>query len=172
MSKSYQHEIPQSRVNITLDVQTGGQPLKKELPMKLLVLGHFSQRQQQSALAERERFSVNKENLNPLLSEIAPSIQIAVNHKLGSEQAEDLPVNLCFKHYSDFEPEQVIEQVPQLKRLMAMRNLLKDLKSSLIDNKAFRKRLEQIMLDSASARQLLLELHEQAPIHEDDSFRK
>lgn len=167
MSKSYQHEIPQSRVNITLDVQTGGQPVKKELPMKLLVLGNFSQRQQQTALAERERLSVNKENLNQVLAEMAPGIQISVTNKLRAEETEDLPLSLSFQHFSDFHPEQIVEQVPQLKRLMAMRNLLKDLKSSIIDNKVFRKRLEQIMADSRSANQLLTELHEQAPIHED-----
>lgn len=166
MSKSYQQEIPQSRVNITLDVQTGGQSIKKELPMKLLVLGHFSQHQQQTVLSERERLSVNKENLNQVLSDMAPVLKFSVINKLKPEETDDLPLSLCFKHYSDFQPEQIIEQIPQLKRLMAMRNLLKDLKSSIIDNKTFRKRLEQIMADSGKARQLLSELNEQAPIHE------
>ena len=34
----------------------------------------------------------------------------------------------------DFTPEQVARQIPQLKAMLAMRNLLRDLKANLLDN--------------------------------------
>ena len=41
-------EVPQGRVNITIDVADNGAQVKKELPLRVLVCGEFSQ---QDALA-------------------------------------------------------------------------------------------------------------------------
>ncbi|EIR79976.1 hypothetical protein YPPY32_2003, partial [Yersinia pestis PY-32] len=49
----------------------------------------------------------------------------------------------------DFEPESVARQIPQLRALLAMRNLLRDLKSNLLDNATFRRELENILKDDA-----------------------
>ncbi|EFH5511849.1 hypothetical protein GPH39_24355, partial [Escherichia coli] len=42
MSSSFQNEIPKARVNLKLDLHTGGGQKKVELPLKLLVAGDFS----------------------------------------------------------------------------------------------------------------------------------
>ncbi len=163
MSKSYQHEIPQARVNITLDVETGGAKSKKELPMKLLMLGDYSHGQATGSIADRERISINKINFNQVMSDLSPKVTLGVPDKIRNDGSE-MPVSLQFNQFSDFKPEQIVEQVPQLKRLMAMRNLLKDLKSCVIDNQSFRKELEKILKDSEGSRRLLEELNEQAPL--------
>jgi type VI secretion system protein ImpB len=49
-------------------------------------------------------------------------------------------VRLRFTDIKDFEPEQVARQIPQLRAMLAMRNLC-DLKSNLLDNATFRKSL-------------------------------
>ena len=41
MSDAYTKEIPSSRVQITLDLDTHGSKEKKELPLRLLVLNKF-----------------------------------------------------------------------------------------------------------------------------------
>ena len=46
MSESFQNEVPKSRVNIKLDLHTGGAQKKVELPLKLLVVGDFSNRKE------------------------------------------------------------------------------------------------------------------------------
>lgn len=58
----------------------------------------------------------------------------------------------------DFEPEQVARQIPQLRALLAMRNLLRDLKSNLLDNATFRYELEQILKSEQLSSDLRLEL--------------
>lgn len=163
MSQSYQHEIPQARVNITLDVETGGAKSKKELPMKLLMLGDYSHGQATGSVAERERIRINKQNFDNVLADLSPTLTLAVPDRIQN-QGGDLSVTLSFKQFSDFKPDHLIEQVPALKRLMAMRNLLKDLKSCVIDNQTFRKELEKIMKDSASTAQLLQEMTAQSPL--------
>tara|TARA_Y100000588_G_C14211116_1_gene906709 strand:+ start:959 stop:1456 length:498 start_codon:yes stop_codon:yes gene_type:complete len=163
MPKSYQHEVPSARVNITLDVETSGALSKKELPMKLLMLGNFSQGKATDSIAVRERIDINKHSFNHVLESINPAISFDVENKLSARD-EELPVHLSFKSIEDFKPEQIISQVPELQKLMAMRNLLKDLKASIIDNRTFRKALELILNDVAGTQKLLDELNLQSPL--------
>ncbi|MGC8001117.1 type VI secretion system contractile sheath small subunit, partial [Salmonella enterica] len=53
MSNSYQSEIPKARVNIKLDLHTGGAQKKVELPLKLMVVGDYSNGSEQRPLSER-----------------------------------------------------------------------------------------------------------------------
>ena len=68
MANSFQNEIPKARVNITLDVDTGGAQEKKELPMKLLAMGNFSNAPTTTPLEEKKRIDVNKNNINDVLA--------------------------------------------------------------------------------------------------------
>ena len=157
MSNSYQNEIPKARINLRLDLHTGSAQKKTELPLKLLVTGDFSNGQEVRVLSDREKVSVNKNNFDSVLADFSPSVSLNVPDRLaadGSEQA----VNLTFSCMEDFEPEQVARQIPQLKAMLAMRNLLRDLKSNLLDNVTFRKELEAILKDPALSAALRTEL--------------
>ena len=59
--------------------------------------------------------------------------------------------------------EQVARQIPQLRAMLAMRNLLRDLKSNLLDNATFRKELEKILKDPALSQELRDEMSALAP---------
>ena len=52
MAESFQNEVPKARVNIKLDLHTGGAQKKVELPLKLLVMGDYSNGRETRALAE------------------------------------------------------------------------------------------------------------------------
>jgi type VI secretion system protein ImpB len=58
----------------------------------------------------------------------------------------------------DFEPEQVARQIPELQAMLAMRNLLRDLKSKLLDDSTFRREFEKILKDNVLSKQLRGEL--------------
>lgn len=166
MSESFQNEIPKARVNIKLDLHTGGAQKKVELPLKLLVVGDFSNGQETRPVAEREKVDINKNNFNSVLSKFNPSVKLSVENTLlgdGSEQS----VSLNFKEMKDFEPEQVARQIPQLKAMLAMRNLLRDLKSNLLDNATFRRELETILKDNSLSEELRSELAELVPENTD-----
>ena len=66
---------------------------------------------------------------------------------LSDDGGED-NIQLTFQSMKDFTPEQVAAQIPQLKAMLAMRNLLRDLKANLLDNQTFRKELEKSLLTS------------------------
>ncbi|ETO41788.1 type VI secretion system contractile sheath small subunit [Morganella sp. EGD-HP17] len=161
MSDSFQNEVPKARVNIKLDLHTGGAQKKVELPLKLLAVGDYSHGQDDRPLSEREKINVNKNNFDNVLTEFAPSVNLTVKNTLAGDGSEE-SVALTFKTMKDFEPEQVARQIPQLRAMLAMRNLLRDLKSNLLDNATFRRELENILKDPALSNELREELAELA----------
>lgn len=50
MADSFQSEVPKARINLKLDLHTGGASKKTELPLKLLVTGDFSNGQESAPL--------------------------------------------------------------------------------------------------------------------------
>jgi type VI secretion system protein ImpB len=157
MSDSFQNEVPKARINLKLDLHTGGTQKKVELPLKLLVAGDFSHGQETAPLSERKKINITKNNVNSVLSEYSPKLDFTVKNTLSDDGSED-NISLVFKNMADFTPEQVARQIPQLKTMLAMRNLLRDLKSNLLDNQTFRKELEKILLDPALSTELRNEL--------------
>jgi type VI secretion system protein ImpB len=161
-NNSFQSEIPKARVNIKLDVHTGGAQKKVELPLKLVVMGDYSNGKEERPLSEREKININKNNFNNVLADFSPSLSLTVENTLTGNGTEE-NVHLSFREMKDFEPEQVARQIPQLRAMLAMRNLLRDLKSNLLDNVTFRKELESILKDPTLSNELRAELNALAP---------
>lgn len=113
-------------------------------------------------ISEREKIDVNKNNFNAVLSEYSPKVNLTVENTLAGDGSEE-NISLTFRDIKDFTPEEVARQIPQLKAMLAMRNLLRDLKANLLDNQSFRKELEKILLDPALSRELRDELSALAP---------
>ncbi|WP_369834257.1 type VI secretion system contractile sheath small subunit [Cronobacter dublinensis] len=162
MADSFQNEVPKARINLKLALHTGGAQKKVELPLKLLTVGDFSNGRESRPLSEREKINVNKNNFNSVLSEFNPEVSLAVPNTLAGDGSEE-NVTLSFSDIKDFEPEQVARQIPQLRAMLAMRNLLRDLKSNLLDNGTFRKELEKILKDPALSQELRDEMSALAP---------
>ncbi len=114
MSGSFQEEIPKARINLKLNLHTGGAQKKVELPLKLLATGDFSHGQEHRPLSERKKIDINKNNFDSVLSEFSPALNLAVENTLAGDGREE-NVRLTFRQMKDFEPEQVARQIPQLK---------------------------------------------------------
>ena len=132
------------------------------MPLKLLAVGDFSNGREQRPLSEREKVDINKNNFNDVLAKFAPVVNMSVKNTLAGDDRND-DINLTFKNIRDFEPEQVARNIPQLRVLLAMRNLLRDLKSNLLDNAAFRRELEIILKNPALSQELRDELATMMP---------
>ncbi|MCT8354770.1 type VI secretion system contractile sheath small subunit, partial [Photorhabdus kayaii] len=128
MAQSFQNEIPKARVNIKLDLHTGGAQKKVELPLKLLVMGDYSHGREQRPLSEREKVSINKNNFDSVMAEFSPAVNLTVKNTL-TENGDEENIALTFRQIKDFDPEHVARQIPPLRALLSMRNLLRDLKS-------------------------------------------
>ncbi|HFS2256099.1 TPA: type VI secretion system contractile sheath small subunit, partial [Escherichia coli] len=150
------------RVNLKLDLHTGGGQKKVELPLKLLVAGDFSNGQEERPLSERIKMDVNKNNFNAVLADISPSVRLNVENTLAGDGSEE-SISLTFRNMNDFTPEQIARQIPRLKAMLAMRSLLRDLKANLLDNATFRKELEKILRDPELSQALRDELSALVP---------
>ena len=156
MSQSFQHEKPPARVNLFLEVAKGDAKERVELPMRMLVMGDFTGREDGTPLEDREVINLNKDNFENVLRSQELGVQTAVPNTLTGEG--DLAVDLTFDSMRAFEPDQIAKQVPELSRLLATRNLLQDLRNRLISAADFRKQIESVINDPEARDQLLAEL--------------
>jgi type VI secretion system protein ImpB len=148
---------PKERVNITYKAAVGDGMAEIELPNKMLVLGDFTQREEDEELEEREKVSVNKDNFNDVMSRHKLSLNMTVSDKLSGAEDEEMAVELKIDSISSFGPESIAEQVPELKKLLALREALAFLKGPLGNVPAFRKQLDSLLDDKSASREKLME---------------
>jgi len=151
---------PKERVNIVYKPSTGDAQEQIELPLKQLVLGDFTLREDDTAVEDIKPIRVDKDNFNDVLKGQNLSLQLAVPNRLAENAPADeqLPVNLKFQSIRDFEPDAIVEQVPELQQLIALRDSLKALKGPLGNLPDFRKQLQALMNDEGARERLLGEL--------------
>ncbi len=157
MAQSFQREKPPARINLFLEVDTGDAQEKLELPMRLLVMGDYMGRDDSTPVAEREILNLNKDNFETVLSSMDIKLDYTVPDTLKGGD-EEMMVSLDVDSMKSFSPEEVVRQVPQLNRMMAMRNLLQDLRNRIVSLPDFRRQLEKIVKDDAALEQLRAEL--------------
>lgn len=159
MYENFQREIPRARINITLDIEINGAKKKKELPLKLLVINNFAPVYNTVPVAQRERININKNNFDEVMTELIPQLNLMVPNTINQNETE-LNVNLKFNKLNDFHPDQIVTRVPELNQLLAMRNLLKDLKANILDNMVFKMELEKILKEKTKLAILRDELNQ------------
>ena len=157
MAKSFQHEKPPARINLFLEVETGGAKKKMELPLRLLMMGDFLGRKDTTDLAQREPTSINKDNFEDVLRSSDLSLEYTVADKLRGGDNE-MKVNIQFDSMKSFNPDEVARQIPELDKLLAARNLLQDLRNRVISMGDFRRELEKVIKDEGLRSRLLGEL--------------
>ncbi len=150
---------PKERINVTVKPATGGAQEEIELPLKLMVLGDFTQRADDRKIEDRKPISIDKNNFDEVLGKQELSLTFAVPNRLQDEETDDeLPVQLRINSMKDFNPAAVVEQVPELKKLMELRDALVALKGPLGNAPAFRKAIESVLSDDDSRDRVLGEL--------------
>lgn len=162
MAGSFQDEIPPSRVNVRYVKDTGGAQEEVELPLKLLVVGDFTLREDDTALEERKRVGVDKNNFSSVLKDHKLDLDLVVPNTLAGEG--EMPVSLKIGALSDFTPTGIANQIPELATMLDVRNLLKDLKAKVISNREFRKQLENVLKDKSKMDSIISELDKIAPL--------
>lgn len=149
---------PKERVNITYKPATGDAQEEVELPLKLLVVGDFTQQQDDRPIEDRKPINVDKDNYEQVLKAQNLSLDLSVPNKLEPDSEDNLAVNLKFESLRDFEPDALVEKVPELKEIIELRNALKALKGPLGNVPDFRKKLQALVQDEDTRAKLLAEL--------------
>ena len=149
---------PKERVNIRFTPATGNQTEEIELPFKQVVIGKFNTRVDETGLEDRESVNIDKDSFNNVMSAQNLKLDFSVADVLSGEEDASIPVSLSFSTLKDFGPEQVVNRVPELCKLMELRSALLALKGPLGNVPAFRKSVQSILDDEDLRRKLLDEL--------------
>jgi type VI secretion system protein ImpB len=149
---------PKERVNITYKPATGDAQEQVELPLKMLVMGDFTLQEDDRMLEDRDPINIDKDNFNEVLKAQNLHLDMTVPDKLSGKEDEEMGVSLDFQSLKDFEPDQIAAKVPELAKLMELREALKALKGPLGNVPEFRKKLQEIVTDDGARDKLLKEL--------------
>lgn len=149
---------PKERVNIVYRPAGGDGRQEVELPMKLLVMGDFSGAPDHRPVEKREPVSVDKDNFNEVMKGQHISLQFSVPDRLTGNPDGELRVDLKFESRSDFGPEAVIEQVPELQRILQLREALRSLKGPLANVPDFRRKIQEMIGNDSTRIKLLTEI--------------
>jgi len=149
---------PKERVNIVYRPAIGDAKEDVELPLKIMMMGDYTQRPDERPLEDRKPVAVDKDNFNEVLAGQKLELNLGVPDKLSQEPGAEMAVNLKFKKMSDFTPEGIANQVPEMRRLLELRQALNALKSPLGNLPAFRKKIQSLVGDDASRHKLMQEL--------------
>jgi type VI secretion system protein ImpB len=149
---------PQERVNITYKSATGDAQEEVELPLKMLFMGDYTGKADPRPVEERKPINVDKDNFEQVLAEQDLGLTLSVGDKLSGDEGAALNVNLRFKRLKDFGPDSLVEQVPELKKLMELRTALTALKGPLGNVPAFRRKIQALLQEEGTRQQLLEEL--------------
>ena len=150
---------PKERINVTFKPSTGGAQEEIELPLKLLAIGDYTHRKDERKVEDRKPISIDKMTFDEVLAKQELELILSVPNRLQEEgDTEELAVKVRVSSMKDFNPASLVEQVPELKKLMELRDALVALKGPLGNAPAFRKAIEGVLADDESRGRVLGEL--------------
>jgi type VI secretion system protein ImpB len=149
---------PKERVNIVYRPATGDAKEEVELPLKVLVMGDFTQRADPTPVEDRGPINVDKDTFDDVLKAQKLTLEAQVPDKLSGGADAQLSLSLEFKSLKDFEPDSIIQKVPELQKLMELREAIKALKGPLGNVPEFRKRIQELIEDPGSRERILKDM--------------
>jgi type VI secretion system protein ImpB len=156
--ESLQHKLDRvrpPRVQITYDVEVGNAIELKELPFVIGVMGDFVGKPEEPlpALKNRKFVEIDADNFNQVLAGMKPRLAYTVDNKLQDDGSK-MGVELKFENIEDFEPDNIVQQVEPLRRLIEARQKLTDLRSKMDGNEKLETLLEDIISDEGKQKEL------------------
>lgn len=160
--ESTQHKLDRvraPRVQLTYDVEVGDAIEKKELPFVAGVVGDFSGQPEEplGKLKERKFVNVDKDNFDDVLKGTKPRLQIQAENRLKGDGSK-IGVELKFRSMEDFSPENVVNQIEPLRKLLEARQRLADLRNKMAGNDKFEELLNEVLQNTDQITKLSQEL--------------
>jgi len=149
---------PKERVNIVYRPDTGDAKEEVELPLKILIMGDYTLKEDGRPVQERELIPIDKDNFNKSMKDLNLELDLTVGNKLSDDPDEEMSVSLKFESLKDFEPESVVKNTSELNKLLELREALKALKGPMSNRPEFKKIIQKLIKDDTARDQILKEL--------------
>ena len=156
-----QDQIPKSRLTLRYKTEVNGQPEDINLPLRLLVTGDFSlgsSKDSKLDLEERRVRSMDGKNTNAVMKDMGMSLKFAVPNKVDPDKEEDLQVEIPVDSMKSFSPDMVAKNVPKLKGLLMLKELLQEVLSNVDNRKEFRNLLGELLSNEEALGKMMAEL--------------
>ena len=132
-------QVPEDKVRIVYPIDFP-ERMDIEIPFKLLVLGDFTLTNDERFIEDREKTVINRENFNKVLDSMKICLRIQCPNRLSSRSFdENLNFEIKFTSLTDFSPDSLVKNIPELNEMIEKRSTLQVLKKYLVTNKLFRK---------------------------------
>jgi len=150
---------PKERVNISYKPAVGDGKKQIELPFKALILSDFTQRPDDRVIEEREVTNVNANNFDEVLASMNLEAQFSVPDYITGNGEKDIEVSFKPTSMKDFTPDNLVDSVPELKKVIELRNALKALKGPLGNVPQMRRKIQSMITDESMRKRLMDELN-------------
>jgi type VI secretion system protein ImpB len=122
------------RVQIMYEVETGGAPKKRELPLVVGILANLSGRSEDEKrkMNEQRFIEIDRDNFDKVMEKIGPTLDLAkLKTRPGVAKG-----TIAFTKLEHFEPGYLVEHVEGLSQLFGQRQRLRDLMAKIDGNSA------------------------------------
>lgn len=141
------------RVQIAYDVEHYGSPTTIELPFVMAVMADLAGDSQtpeaMKSVQDRNFVETDAGRFGKFMEALGPRVKARVRNTLpqpeGAEKDEELAIDLTFNSISDFAPDKIAMQVPQLAEILRMRRQLEELLGFMDGRVDAEKRIAQLL---------------------------
>ena len=156
-----QDEIPKSRLTLRYKTEVSGQPEDLTLPLRMLVTGDLSlgsSKDRKVDLDERRLRNMDGKNTDAVMKDMGMSLKFAVPNKIDPESEEDMNVEIPIDSMKAFLPDHIAQNVPKLKGILMLKQLLEEVMSNVDNRKEFRNLLGKLLSDQEALGKMMEQL--------------
>lgn len=119
------------------------------------VMGDFTGKPEEplAAFKNRKFVEIDPDNFNNVLAGMKPRLAYTVDNKLQDDGSK-MGVELKFNNIEDFEPDNIVQQVDPLRKLVEARQKLADLRSKMDGNDKLETLLEDVISSADKQKEL------------------
>ncbi len=133
------------RVNFAYETEVNGAKQTVELPFRTMVIGDFAKGMSKEAkkdFEERGAYELEPGKMGELMDKMDIELKMEVDDHIHDGGKMD--VKLGIHSLKDFTPDNIVDNVPDLKEIMVLRENLQNIRDKTKGPKTFRKLLEKL----------------------------
>jgi type VI secretion system protein ImpB len=147
---------PIERVNLKYKSRADGNQ-DVEIPLKLMVTGDFTFRENPTPLGERKPLDINKNNFDEVMESKRIKLDLTVDDKLTGVADGKIQAKLQIRTLKDLTPDGIVAQVPEMRRQLELARSLQEVKADLANPKRLaelREKINAVLKDTEMRKKL------------------
>ena len=147
---------PIERVNLKYKSRADGNQ-DVEIPLKVMVTGDFTFRENTTPIGERKPLDINKNNFDEVMESKRIKLDLTVDDKLTGVADGKIQAKLQIRTLKDLTPDGIVAQVPEMRRQLDLARSLQEVKADLANPKRLaelREKINAVLKDTEMRKKL------------------